>query len=110
MSDERRGSPRQTAYVPAQIETASGVQAIAITRDVAAGGLLVLSRLRLAPGMAVTLRVSFGGRDDRMIRGKVVREEPMAPGESTLWIAKLAISVDPTDPVLVELLESLEKR
>jgi hypothetical protein len=107
--DDRRASPRHEAYVPAEIETASGGQTIAITRDVGASGLLVLTRMRLAVGQAVKLRVAFGGRDDQVITGVVVREETLEPGDSTLWITKVAISVDPGDPVHAALFASLAR-
>jgi hypothetical protein len=110
MSEERRGAPRVTAYVAAEIDTQEGRQAIAITRDVSAGGILVLTRLELAIGQVVKLKVAFGGRDDRILTGKVVRQEVLEPGESTLWHTKVALSVDPGDPVHAELLQALEEQ
>jgi hypothetical protein len=110
MSEERRGAPRVTAYIAAEIDTGEGKQAIAITRDVSANGILVLTRLSLEVGQAVKLKVAFGGRDDRILAGKVVRQEELDPGESTLWHTKVALAVEPGDPVHAELLQALDER
>lgn len=110
MTDDRRGSPRHTAYLAAEVDTGEGRQAIAITRDVGAGGVLVLTRLELELGQSVKLRVAIGVDAERCITGKVVRQEVLAPGESTLWRTKVALSVDPADPAYAEILEVVEKQ
>jgi hypothetical protein len=108
MTDDRRASPRHTAYLAAEIDTGAGRQAIAITRDVGAGGLLVLTRLHLDLGQVVKLRVAYGDKDERVISGTVVRQETLAPGESTLWRTKVALSVEPGDPGHAAILEAIE--
>ena len=96
MQDERRGSPRQTAYLAGELETTEGKASIAITRDVSAGGLLVLSRRRHEIGAVVSLKMLAGSETVR-ITGKVVRLEQLEPGESDIWRTKIALAVDDAD-------------
>lgn len=93
MTDERRSSQRINASLPGQIETDAGKQGIAITRDVSEGGLLLFSRRSHAVGETVWLMLVLQQREHR-VTGRVVREERLAPGESTLWRTKVAIVVD----------------
>ncbi len=97
MSDERRGSVRYSVYFAGELETGEGKSSIAITRDVSANGLLLLSRRVLQVGDTVSLQVLWDG-EQVTLRGKVVRQAPLAPGESDLWRTKvaLALSDDPT--------------
>jgi hypothetical protein len=81
--------------------------AIAITRDVGAGGLLVLTRASVVVGQSVKVKVSLGDLGTRTIEGKVVREEELEPGDSTLYRMKVAIACDPDDPVLAEIYAAL---
>ncbi|MGE5186872.1 MAG: PilZ domain-containing protein, partial [Acidobacteriota bacterium] len=87
MSEERRGSVRYSVYFAGELEAAEGKSSIAITRDVSEHGLLLLSRRELAIGDAVSLQVIWDG-EQTTLRGKVVRIEPLAPGESDLWRTK----------------------
>jgi len=96
VTEERRGSPRITAYYAGELETAEGRHGIAITRDVSAAGLLVLSRRTHAIGDTVSLSVICDG-ETIALKGKVVRLQELEPGESELYRCKVALSVDPTD-------------
>jgi hypothetical protein len=104
VTDERRASDRVNASLPGQIETEQGKQSIAITRDVSAGGLLLFSRRSHAVGEAVRLTLVLRGQEHH-VTGRVLRQEMLAPGESTLWRTKVAISVD--DPAMMEQLLSV---
>jgi hypothetical protein len=105
MTEDRRVSPRHTAYLVAEIDG----ETIAITRDVSVGGLLILTRVRLAIGTTIKLKVGLSD-GDHVLSGKVVREEDVDPDVSTLWRTKLAITVDPEDPVLKKLLVELAEK
>jgi len=96
VTDDRRSSQRLPASLPGQIETAEGKQGIAITRDVSAGGFLLYSRRTLALGDHVKLTVVLREIEHHMT-GKVVRQEQLAPGESTIWRHQVAIAVDDPD-------------
>ena len=96
VSDDRRSSQRLPASLPGQIETAEGKQGIAITRDVSAGGFLLYSRRTLALGDHVKLTVVLR-EIEHHLTGKVVRQEQLAPGESTIWRHQVAIAVDDPD-------------
>jgi hypothetical protein len=96
VTEERRGSPRITAYYAGELETAEGRHGIAITRDVSAAGLLVLSRRAHAIGDTVSLSVICDG-ETIALKGKVVRLQELEPGESELYRCKVALAVDPND-------------
>jgi len=105
VTDERRTSQRVSASLPGQLETAEGKQGIAITRDVSAGGFLLLSRRSHAVGETVKLML-MAHDVEHHVTGRVVRQEMLAPGESTLWRTKVAIAVDDAD-VMQTLLAAL---
>jgi hypothetical protein len=98
--EDRRAAPRQPASVSAALETAQGRSTIAITRDISARGLLVLTRAELAVGELVKLTVSLASGPGTL-SGTVVRVEDLEGHE--LWRYKAAITVDDGDPVLAEL-------
>jgi hypothetical protein len=102
VTDERRASPRHPASLAGELETAQGKSAIAITRDVSAGGLAMFTRMRLDVGTPVKLLVLFN--DEKItLAGTVLREEPLSPQESTLWRSRVAISIDPQDPAFAKI-------
>lgn len=106
MSDERRGSPRVSASLAGELETPEGKSSIAISRDVAAGGLLVFARSRLASGTRVKLTVVYQ-HEQLKLEGSVLRCDELEPGASTLWRTSVAIAVDEGDPVLARLYAAL---
>ena len=109
MTDERRSAPRVTAYLAGEIETAEGKTSVAITRDVGPNGLLLLSRSRYAVGdpVSLTILAGVGAEAERVqVKGKVVRQEKLEPGESDLWRNKVALAVDDA-PALGKLLAKL---
>jgi hypothetical protein len=104
VTDERRASPRLAASLAAELITDEGKTAIAITRDVSAGGLLVFTRFRAIEG-TVKLRVMFES-SEHFLTGTVLRHEPVT--DSPLWRTQVAIAVDPNDPVLSKIFAHLE--
>jgi hypothetical protein len=106
VGDERRTSPRHTAHLAGELETEQGKSAIAITKDVSAGGLLIFTRMRLDVGTPVKLLVLW--KDEQLVlSGSVLREEAVDPHESTLWRSKVAIGIDPKDPSLAKIIAAL---
>lgn len=93
--EDRRASPRQEAYISAALETSQGRTTIAITRDISARGLLLLTRAPLAVGEVVKLTAAVGDAQ-HALSGKVVRVEPLELHE--LWRYKAGIEVDEDDP------------
>ena len=108
MSTERRDSPRHLAALNAQIETDSGRFTIGLTHDVSATGLLVLSHQPLEPGLRLTIYVLVAGQQ-YVVRGRVVRQEPLASGEAKMWRTKAAIAVDPHEPDLAKILAAVTR-
>jgi hypothetical protein len=92
MSEDRRGSPRYPAYYAGELHTAEGRHSIAITRDVGASGLLLLSRRTHAVGDVLKLQMIWDGQPITL-EGKVVRHEAMDPKESELWRTKVAVAI-----------------
>ena len=109
MTDERRASARHTAHLPGELESTQGKSAIAITRDVSAGGLLVLTRLKLEVGTPVKLLVLWND-EQVIVHGTVLREQGVEPDESTLWRTKVAIAVDANDAGLAKIYTALEQQ
>ena len=102
MTDERRASTRHQTSLAGELESEQGKSAIAITRDVSAGGLLVFTRMRLEVGAPVRIMVLF--KDEQLsFPGTVLREQSLTPHESTLWRSKVAIAVEPNDAALAKL-------
>jgi hypothetical protein len=100
MSDERRTSPRQRAYIGAEIDTGEGPVKAAITYDGSATGLLLLTRADLEPDQKLSLNVFFVEGESRKVTGKVVRREALNADENTLWRTKVAVALDAPDPEL----------
>lgn len=99
MVEDRRVAPRQPVSLHAQLETDNGRSAAAITQDVSATGLLVLSQRPLAVGQGVTLYVLVDG-DQHVLTGKVVRHEPLGAGEAAMWQSKAAVAIEAGDAEL----------
>jgi hypothetical protein len=94
------------AHLAGELESTQGRSAIAITRDVSAGGLLIFTRVRLEVGAPVKLLVLW--KDEQLVlSGSVLREQAVEPNESTLWRSKVAIGIDPQDPGLAKIFAAL---
>jgi hypothetical protein len=94
------------AHLAGELESTEGRSAIAITRDVSAGGLLIFTRVRLEVGAPVKLLVLW--KDEQLVlSGTVLREQAVEPNESTLWRSKVAIGIDSQDPGLAKIFAAL---
>jgi hypothetical protein len=93
--DRRRGT-RHHVYLAAEIYVEDAEVRTAITKDVSAQGMLVLTRARLKEGQTVKLRVYLPGEEDRVevVGGRLVRREPLAPDERGTWCEKVAVVFD----------------
>ena len=104
MPHERRHAPRVEASFAGEIETQEGRHTIAITRDVSADGLLLLTRLQdPVVGATFKLRVMVGD-EERKVTCTVVRHEELSVDESTLWLNKVAVKLDGHDAAIDALL------
>ncbi len=94
------------AHLAGELESTQGRSAIAITRDVSAGGLRIFTRVRLEVGAPVKLMVLW--KDEQLVlNGTVLREQAVDPNESTLWRSKVAIGIDPKDATLAKIVAAL---
>lgn len=93
--DRRRGA-RHHVYLAAELGFDGAPGSTAITKDVSAQGLLVLTRVRLEPEQPIRLRVYLPGDEDRVavVSGRVVRRETLAPDERGTWREKVALAFD----------------
>lgn len=100
-SEDRREGHRHHVYLAAEIVLGDAVRS-AITKEVSASGLLVLTRAKLAEGQSVRLRVYLPGDEDRAltITGEVVRREELAADERGTWRDKVAVAFDQPQPEL----------
>jgi len=103
-TEDRRREARHHVYLAAEIYVDSGSVRTAITKDVSARGMLVLTRARLIAGQTVKLRVYLPGDEDRVevVAGRVVRQEPLAPDERGTWCEKVAVAFDDDRTSLAE--------
>ena len=108
MVQERRDSTRHRASLPAQIETEAGRYTIALTHDVSATGLLVLSHQPLEVGTGVTLHVAVEGVQ-YAVHGKVVRQEPLAHEDAAMWRSKSAVAVEANDRDLATIFAAISR-
>ncbi len=110
MSDERRQAPRHHAYVGAEIDLGDGPVRSAITHDGSASGLLLLTRAKLDTGSDVTINCFLGEGIPVVVRGKVVRQEPLGPEENSLWRSKVAVEMAEPNPELAKHFEKVSAR
>lgn len=105
---DRRRAERHDVYIGAEIETESGKVRSAVTEDASTTGLLLLTRARLQPGQRVKLRIFLGpDKTPREASGRVVRNEPLDPEESSLWREKVAVALDEPVPDVARTLAEL---
>jgi len=100
MTDDRRISPRHSAYIGAEIDTGDGPVKAAITHDGSATGVLLMTRAELGVGQTVKLSVFFVEGESKTMTGKVVRSDELSAEENTLWRSKVAVALDEPQPDL----------
>lgn len=103
MNEERRTSPRHPATLHAQVETESGRYTVAVTQDVSASGLLVLSHHEITGRVAIHVLVDG---EQRVVQGTVVRQEPVTP-PSERWRVRSAVALDPGEHDAARIVEAL---
>ena len=82
----------------------------AITHDGSASGLLLLTRARLEVGQEVTINCFLGEGKPTVVRGKVVRQEPLGPEEKSLWRSKVAVEMAEPNADLAKHFEKVSAR
>ncbi|GMV14314.1 MAG: PilZ domain-containing protein [Polyangiaceae bacterium] len=110
MTDERRISPRHSAYIGAEIDTGDGPVKAAITHDGSATGILLLTRADLDVGQTVKLSVFFVEGESKTMTGKVVRRDQLNHEENTLWRSKVAVALDEPHPDLAQAFTDLAEQ
>lgn len=122
MNDEgsnRRRAERSEVYIAAEIQVlregdeprdpANAAVRSAVTRDVSASGLLLLTRTTIDVGERVRVRVHVPGESigQRVLFGRVVRHEPLDESEQGLWRVKVGVELEQASPELGALFAQL---
>lgn len=106
MTDERRTFPRYPASLAAEVETEAGPVEVAITRDLSATGLALLTRLDVVLGSPVKVTVFLDG-EAVVILGTCVRDELLDPEQRAIWRTKVVIAVADADPGFAKLVATV---
>ena len=92
MSDaDSRATPRETAYVAAEIVPAEGAPCLGVLQDASAHGIALLARSRVEVGTEVRVAVQVEAERRIDVKGRIVRiaDHPHGP-----WRFRLAIELD----------------
>jgi hypothetical protein len=108
--DERRRAERYAVYASAELVTEKGDVAVALTEDVSASGVLLLTRARLDVGQTVQIRIHVQGHPPRMVSGRVARSAKLPPGASPLWTEEVAVVVEGLTPEIADALKAVGAR
>jgi hypothetical protein len=111
VSIERRQRVRHSVYLAAELVVEGTTPRTAITKDISALGLLLLTRANLDRGESVVLKIYPPGDEMRSVevRGKVVRLEELVDGERGIWRNKVAFAFDQPQPEMAQEFEEFAK-
>lgn len=103
MAAENRRSRRVKTWFPVRMRHAGG-RNTAVAQDVSSRGILLAARRRLEPGSEVNVSLHLDPESGapRLVRGRVVRNEPNANDPGGLWPYKVAIEFAEAEPALVQ--------
>ena len=101
--NERRGTPRHTAWFPIRLDADELGNAVAIAKNVSQNGMLLASYQKIAVGAPVRLSLHLrpGEAKPRMVRGTIVRLVPNDEDPQGMWPHKIAVEFDDPVPGLV---------
>ena len=94
---ERRIGVRHFACFPAHVARDGGDRRTAMIHDLSVTGALLVVAAKLAPGDVVSLVLYVTGDPEsrsRATHARVVRVEPLEPGNRTLWSHRVAVQFD----------------
>jgi hypothetical protein len=109
VSIERRQGNRHSVYLAAELVVEGTEPRTAITKNISAAGLLLLTRANLNSGDGVVVKIYPPGDELRSVEvpGKVVRLEELADEEKGIWRIKAAFAFDETQPEVAQEFERL---
>lgn len=112
MQDDRRRAPRTNVFLAAEIETPDGRFRSAVSRDASEQGLLLLTRSDVAVGAEIKLHVLRLDQNAApiVVRGRVVRSEPLDADEALVWLRKLGIALEEPPTELHDEIERFVER
>lgn len=104
---ENRRSRRVKTWFPVRMRQA-GRRNTAVAKDVSAQGILLAARRRLEPGTTVhvSLHLEPESGTPRLMRGRVVRQEPNHSDPGGLWPFTVAIEFDAEDHGLMDVVRA----
>ncbi|MEZ4338418.1 MAG: PilZ domain-containing protein [Sandaracinaceae bacterium] len=98
--DERRGAPRETAYVAAEIIVDDGKPKLAVMQDASESGVRLLTHTRVELGDRLEVALQLAAERRLVVTGHVARVEPLAPGGP--WRFRVGIALDEPHPELAD--------
>lgn len=99
---ERRESPRTRAALPVNIDGQARKHRFGISRDTSATGMLLATPSRFEIGEELALTVYFGLKEQRSVRGRVIRVETNPLYSTEPWRYRLALAYLEPSPELQE--------
>ncbi len=107
MSSENRRSRRVKTWFPVRMRHGDR-RNTAVAQDVSDRGILLAARKRFELGaeVNVSLHLDPESGTPRLLRGRVVRQEPNANDPGGLWPYKVAIEFETADPELLTALSA----
>jgi hypothetical protein len=93
---ERREDPRHFACFPAHFQRPGGSIRMALIRDLSVTGALLLTRERPEVGddIKLSLDLTEGMEDARVVQGRVVRVESRTADRAEVWHHSVAVHFD----------------
>jgi hypothetical protein len=98
--NDRRATTRHPVHLGVELLDEGRVFSSAITKNASDGGLLLLTRKRVANGARIELRILKPTSDPNAERtslaatGRVVRLEELTEAEACVWTSKAAVALD----------------
>jgi hypothetical protein len=112
-SSDRRNVARFLACYPASLERPDGAERAALIHDLSESGILLYvrtSKLDIDDKVKLSLFLSDDSDRVRAATGRVVRVEPMEPGNEGPWLLRVAVHFDEPVPVAADEVVAFRKR
>jgi hypothetical protein len=109
----RRAGERYLACFPAALERPDGEQRPSIIRDLSESGALLLVRTtKIAVGDEVKLQlyIAEDATTFRLATARVVRVEPLSPGDAGPWLRRVAVHFDEPLTMYAQEIKSFHER
>ena len=109
---QRRGHGRYRIWFPVKVSTGQLRDALAVSHNVSAGGMLVALSAKLEPGEAISISFHLppDGGEERTVKGRITRIEDNTEDPDGVWPYRVAVEFEGLAPELVPLFEAAAYR